>query len=509
MSSNWPRWIYRSISVSMSALIPVSHRLHSSLSKVDFPLAEAASIHPLHASSYSSTSFVSSKVIVSHLKCLQTKLKNPAEPQALALLPHPPLQDAGKSTHEREEKRPLEGAVQIAIVSRKRSISLCGIPTCCSKPTTTSIWDETQKIGVQGSYFLMFLRDPPRSDSPEVARVTKASQSDLEEFIAIHLTSQTAIARQADSRHRDLPCSTNRSVVRWQFRSHQPFLHPSEILWQEGHTAFYKEADDIAVRDFLDLYRQVYEDLLAVPVTLGVKSENAGGLYTTTLEGVTSTSRRGIQAATSHFLSRNFSKPEMFNIFVEDTVDKSKPYVWRNSWGLSTSAIGVMVMVHGETQGLVLPLLVQANIGNVCDELAQMLRKAGVRAEADLRDGYELNDWEQKGVPVHREIRLDDFAKKRALTVRRDTGVKNPAPLDNIGSTISSILETIQTDTLTTVKQTYREHVKTITEWNDAVPALDAKNFIAIPWCDSEACEDDIKDLIGGSAEPLYEGRSG
>ncbi|KAH6909661.1 anticodon-binding protein [Coprinopsis sp. MPI-PUGE-AT-0042] len=98
----------------------------------------------------------------------------------------------------------------------------------------------------------------------------------------------------------------------------------------------------------------------------------------------------------------------------------------------------------------------RANINNACEELAQTLRKAVVRAQADLRDGYtpgyEFNDWEQKGVPLHLEIRLDYLAKKRALTVRRDTGVKNPAPLDNIGSTISSILETIQTDTLTTVK---------------------------------------------------------
>ncbi|KAH6900917.1 anticodon-binding protein [Coprinopsis sp. MPI-PUGE-AT-0042] len=194
----------------------------------------------------------------------------------------------------------------------------------------------------------------------------------------------------------------------------------------------------------------------------------------------------------------------MFNVFVEDPVDKSNlHHVWQNLWGLSTMAIGVMV--HGDNQGLVLPPRVasvqavivpcgitaksrdepRVNFNNACEELAQTLRKAGVKAKADLWDGYtlgyELNDWEQNGVPLHLEIRLDYLAKKRALTVRRDTGVKNRAPLDNIGSTISSILETIQTDTLTTVKQTYRERV-TITEWNDAIPALDAKNVIVIPW---------------------------
>ena len=41
------------------------------------------------------------------------------------------------------------------------------------------------------------------------------------------------------------------------------------------------------VRHILELYRRVYEELLAVPVIPGVKSEKekfAGGLYTTTVE---------------------------------------------------------------------------------------------------------------------------------------------------------------------------------------------------------------------------------
>jgi prolyl-tRNA synthetase len=41
------------------------------------------------------------------------------------------------------------------------------------------------------------------------------------------------------------------------------------------------------VLEILELYRQVYEDLLAVPVIKGIKSEKekfAGGLYTTTVE---------------------------------------------------------------------------------------------------------------------------------------------------------------------------------------------------------------------------------
>lgn len=204
--------------------------------------------------------------------------------------------------------------------------------------------------------------------------------------------------------------------------SAEPFLRTREFLWQEGHTAHLTKAEaDTEVRDILDLYRRVYEELLAVPVIPGVKSEKekfAGGLYTTTVEGFIPTSGRGIQAATSHCLGQNFSRPEMFDISVEDPngSGNSKIYVWQNSWGLSTRTIGVMVMTHGDNQGLVLPprvASVQAvvvpcgvtaknrqEMNDKCEELAATLKKAGIKAKADLRDGYtpgyKFNDWEQK-----------------------------------------------------------------------------------------------------------------
>ena len=233
--------------------------------------------------------------------------------------------------------------------------------------------------------------------------------------------------------HRDLPLKLNQwnSVVRWEFKNPQPFLRTREFLWQEGHTAHLTKAEaDKEVLEILEYYRQIYEDLLAVPVIPGIKSEKekfAGGLYTTTVEGFVPTTGRGIQGATSHCLGQNFSRPEMFNIFVEDPSDASgqgKTYVWQNSWGLSTRTIGVMVMIHGDNQGLVLPprvASVQAvvvpcgltakstneqrkTVNDACADLANTLKKAGIRAQADLREGYtpgyKFNDWEQKVSPV-------------------------------------------------------------------------------------------------------------
>lgn len=173
--------------------------------------------------------------------------------------------------------------------------------------------------------------------APEVAWVTKSGTSDLQEPIAIRPTSETIIY-PAYSRwirsHRDLPLRLNQwtNVVRWEFKHPTPFLRTREFLWQvfilfilqEGHSAYAtKEEADNEVLEILDYYASVYEELLAVPVIKGRKSEKekfAGGLYTTTVEAFIPTNGRAIQGATSHCLGQNFAK--MFNItFLDD--DKS------------------------------------------------------------------------------------------------------------------------------------------------------------------------------------------
>ena len=90
--------------------------------------------------------------------------------------------------------------------------------------------------------------------------------------------------------HRDLPLRLNQwtNVVRWEFKNPTPFIRTREFLWQEGHSAFatQEEADD-EVLEILDLYARVYEELMAVPVIKGRKSEKErfpGGFYTTTVE---------------------------------------------------------------------------------------------------------------------------------------------------------------------------------------------------------------------------------
>jgi prolyl-tRNA synthetase len=228
---------------------------------------------------------------------------------------------------------------------------------------------QIQKLGVENSYFPLFVskdrlereKDHVEGFAPEVAWVTKSGDGDLAKPIAIRPTSETIMYPAFSDwirSHRDLPLKLNQwsNVVRWEFKYPTPFLRSREFLWQEGHTAHTSYEDSqVMVMQALELYRKVYEDLLACPVIPGRKTEKekfAGGFMTTTVEGYIAGSGRAIQGATSHNLGQNFGK--MFDINFQDEKGVTQ-VAWQTSWGLTTRTIGVMVMVHGDDKGLVMP----------------------------------------------------------------------------------------------------------------------------------------------------------
>ena len=266
------------------------------------------------------------------------------------------------------------------VITKAEMIEYYDISGCyILRPWAYGIWEKIQtffdqkirKLGVQNCYFPMFVSASALEKekthiadfAPEVAWVTKSGSTDLADPIAIRPTSETVMypsyAKWVKS-HRDLPIKLNQwcNVVRWEFKNPTPFLRTREFLWQEGHTAHEdKESAVKEVHEILDYYAQIYEDLLAVPVIKGKKTEKekfAGADFTTTIEGYVEANGRGIQAATSHHLGQNFSK--MFEIVYEDPKEPAKfNYVYQNSWGLSTRTIGCMIIVHGDDKGLVLP----------------------------------------------------------------------------------------------------------------------------------------------------------
>lgn len=411
------------------------------------------------------------------------------------------------------------------------------------RPGSYAIWEQIQKFfdakiksdGVSNAYFPMFVssrvlekeKDHIEGFAPEVAWVTRAGSSELDEPIAIRPTSETVMypyyAKWIRS-HRDLPFKMNQwnSVVRWEFKHPQPFLRTREFLWQEGHTVHLTDEDAAQqVARILDWYEEIYRLLLAVPVVKGVKTEKekfAGGHYTTTVEGYIPTTGRGIQGATSHHLGQNFSK--MFNISVENPEgpDKPKIFAHQTSWGLSTRVIGVMVMIHSDNKGLVIPPMVsqyqvvvipvgltskttkevEDNVYDSCKKLESQLRAQDVRVTSDYRDnyspGWKFSNWELKGVPVRLEVGPKDLANQSVLAVRRDTGEKVSIKIDELDTKLPELLMNIQTNLYETAKQKFDTHRVIVHEWKEFVHALNQKNVVLAPWCGVMECEEDIKD---------------
>jgi prolyl-tRNA synthetase len=415
------------------------------------------------------------------------------------------------------------------------------------RPASYAVWEQIQKFfdekiksdGVANAYFPMFVssrvlekeKDHIEGFAPEVAWVTKAGSSDLDEPIAIRPTSETVMypyyAKWIRS-HRDLPFKMNQwnSVVRWEFKHPQPFLRTREFLWQEGHTVHltHEDAENQVMR-ILDWYEEIYRTLLAVPVVKGVKTENekfAGGKFTTTVEGYIPTTGRGIQGATSHHLGQNFSK--MFNITVENPEGSDKPKIFthQTSWGLSTRVIGVMVMIHSDNKGLVIPPRVsqfqvviipvgltskttkevEENVYSSCKDLESKLKASGIRVTADYRDnyspGWKFSNWELKGVPVRLEVGPKDLANQSVLAVRRDTGEKTSIKLEELDIKLPQLLDSIHNNLYETAKQKFDTHRVLVHDWKDFVHQLNQKNVVVAPWCGVPECEDDIKD---GSAK--------
>ncbi|XP_019168605.1 PREDICTED: proline--tRNA ligase, cytoplasmic-like isoform X1 [Ipomoea nil] len=408
------------------------------------------------------------------------------------------------------------------------------------RPWAMSIWEimqsffdaEIKKMKIKNCYFPLFVspgvlqkeKDHIEGFAPEVAWVTKSGESELEVPIAIRPTSETVMYPYFSKwirGHRDLPLRLNQwcNVVRWEFSHPTPFIRSREFLWQEGHTAFAtKEEADAEVLDILELYRRIYEEYLAVPVTKGKKSELekfAGGLYTTTVEAFIPNTGRGIQGATSHCLGQNFAK--MFEINYENEKGE-KAMVWQNSWAYTTRTIGVMIMVHGDDKGLVMPPKVAAiqvivipvpfkeantqGIFDACATTVKKLNESGIRAEADFRDnyspGWKYSHWEMKGVPLRIEIGPKDLEKNQVRAVRRDTGSKDDIPMDSIAEQVKDLLATIQQNLFDVAKQKRDACVQVVKTWDEFVKALNQKKLVLAPWCDEEDVEKDVKTRTKG-----------
>ena len=99
-------------------------------------------------------------------------------------------------------------------------------------------------------------------------------------------------------------------IVRWE-KTTRPFLRGSEFLWQEGHTIHASEEEARKeTLQMLEIYRSTAQDLLAIPMVTGRKTESekfAGAEETYTIEALMHDGK-ALQSGTSHYFGQGFCK---------------------------------------------------------------------------------------------------------------------------------------------------------------------------------------------------------
>ena len=413
--------------------------------------------------------------------------------------------------------------------------------TMVIRPYGYAIWENIQReldarfkaTGHSNAYFPMLIpqsllqkeAEHVEGFAPEVAIVDVAGGEKLAEPIVIRPTSETIICSMYSkwiNSYRDLPLKLNQwaNVVRWE-KTTRPFLRTSEFLWQEGHTIHATREESMAETiDMLHLYHDFARDVLAMPTFIGRKSDKekfAGAEATYGMEAMM-LDGKSLQAGTTHHFGQKFSKAYDIQFLDKDSTHK---YVWQSSWGVSTRLIGGLIMAHGDQRGLVLPPKVapiqvvvipvaahKEGVVQKATEVAEQLRKLGIRVELDLRDqspGWKFNEWEMKGVPLRLEIGPRDIEQGVATCSRRDTYEKFTLTLDGIAEQSLKLLDQIQSNMYAKSLAFRDSHVKLAHNMDELREILDSKCFAKVVWDQDPACEALFKEKFQATVRVMLE----
>jgi prolyl-tRNA synthetase len=405
------------------------------------------------------------------------------------------------------------------------------------RPLGMALWDNIRAVcepklkalGVQHSYFPLFIPESLLSKeathvegfTPECAWVTHGGHTKLGEKLAVRPTSE-AIMYDSYSKWirswRDLPLKLMQwnNVVRWEFKHPTLLMRTREFLWVEGHTAFAtREEADKEINDVMNIWKEVCANTLALYGVHGRKTEKekfAGAEYTESLEFFVPNGRMA-QGPDAHSDGQNFAKAYGIQFLDEKG---SKKHAWQNTWAVSTRMVGVLVAVHGDDKGLVLPPAIAPNktvivpimfedtkkeVLAACEKLKKEL--AQFSPLLDDRDeytpGWKFNEWELKGVPVRIELGPKDLKAGQAVLVRRDTGEKKTVKLADARKTLEAMLSEIQKKLLEKSRKMTEEAIIDVKTMDELIKAVKNKKVGKGNFCNVPSCEDYIKEKTDGA----------
>lgn len=428
------------------------------------------------------------------------------------------------------------------VVKKAELASYSGVRGCMVvRPYGTALWENIRDeldgrfkaTGHENVMMPLFIpesllqkeKDHVAGFAPEVAWVTHGGDEKLQERLCIRPTSETLFCDHYSEiihSYRDLPKLYNQwcSVVRWE-KTTRPFLRTTEFFWQEGHTMHETAEEAIEeTKKMLDVYADLAENCLAIPVIKGKKTDNekfAGAESTYTIEAMMHDGK-ALQSGTTHYFGDGFSK--VFDIQFTGR-DNTLQYPHQTSWGMSSRIIGAIVMTHGDNNGLVMPprvAPVQVVVLPIAMHKEGVLEKAQTltkslsefcRVKIDDTDnsaGWKFAEYEMKGVPLRLEIGPKDIANNQCVLVRRDNREKIFVPLDELATKIPELLDAVHQGLYEKALARREEMTYSVTTFDEMKQnAATRPGFIKAMWCGSPACEDKLKDEAGVTSRCIPE----
>ena len=410
------------------------------------------------------------------------------------------------------------------------------------EPNGTAIWEKIQSIldkkfketGHQNVQMPMLIPENllrkegelVAGFAPEVAWVTEGGTKKLDERLCIRPTSETLFSdyfHEVVKSYKDLPLKYNQwcNVMRWE-KEARPFLRGREFFWQEGHTVHATRIEaEKETKDMLEVYKNFFEEYLAIPVITGKKTEKekfAGADYTLTVESLMYNGV-SLQSGTSHYFGQKFS--HAYDIKFINQKNEFE-YAYQTSWGVSNRMIGGLIMVHGDDYGLVLPPRIapkqvviipigtDEKVMNLANKYKEELNKNNIVTyidDSEKSPGFKFAEAEVNGIPLRIEIGSRDLENNQITFTRRDTREKIVENINiNIVNYVKDLLETIQKDMYK--RATERRDALTFEAHNldDMKNILNTQpGFIHAMWCGNVECENKIKEIKGCKSRCIIE----
>jgi len=408
------------------------------------------------------------------------------------------------------------------------------------RPSSYKLWekirnacdDEFKKIGVQNCYFPLFIPEKSfekesehiEGFAPEVAWVTHAGKTKLNEKLAIRPTSE-AIMYESYSKWirswRDLPLLLNQwnNVVRWEFNNPIPFFRTREFLWNEMHTVFETEKEAIEHgKKVMKIYEKITKDLMALPGIYGRKTDYekfAGAVFSEKMHHVLPNGKV-IEGTCFHYDGQNFAKA--YEIKFKDKNEKNN-FVYQNTHAISTRMLGTMLAMHSDDKGLVIPPKIAENkiviipllfkgkekkVLEIAKRIEKELKKFSpiLDAREEYSPGRKFSEWELKGIPIRIEIGPKDLEKNSVTIVKRNNLEKSQIKISEINKKIPIILEEMQEEIYNKAEKILKSSLRKTEDKKEMIKLIKEKKIIKVPLSNSEEVEEKLKEET--SAKTLF-----